>query len=156
MCRNARRNAGFTLIELMLALGILALLVTLAVPAYRAPLERAERGQAGACLVALGAILERHAIVEGDYEGFVPGAVDLDCRRALEGVYVFEAGVPGDAGWTAETRHPHRWRLRARREAAGAADRCAILVYDDAGIRAVMTWAGEVIEDPVALRRCWH
>lgn len=156
MCPNARPDAGFTLIELLLALGILALLVTLAVPAYRHPLERAERAQAAACLVALGAALERHAVISGDYAGFVPGAVDLDCRRTLAGLYVFDAGVPGETGWTAETRDPHRWRLRARREAADAHDRCAVLVYDDAGARAVMTASGGILKDAATLRRCWH
>ncbi|MBY5269021.1 type IV pilin protein [Spiribacter salinus] len=156
MRRLARSSAGFTLIELMLALGILALLVTLAVPAYRAPIERAERAQAAACLINLGVLLERHAAVTGSYEDFWPGKAELDCRSALTDRYRFEAGVPGTATWAAQTQAANRWQLRARRLTSAPGDVCTILVYQDVGRRGAMTGSGQAIEDPDRLNRCWR
>lgn len=156
MSRPTSSSSGFTLIELMLALGILALLVTLAVPAYQAPVERAERAQAAACLINLGTLLERHGATTGSYEDFWPGKADLDCRRALVDRYRFEAGVPGTSTWAAQTPAPDRWQLRARRLVNEPGDLCAILVYRDVGRRGAVTASGQVITDPDQLDRCWQ
>lgn len=41
-----KRNSGFTLIELMIVIGIVALLVALALPSYQAWVRKANRGDA--------------------------------------------------------------------------------------------------------------
>lgn len=44
--RNKGRNKGFTLVELMITVGIVAILVALALPAYTKYVRKANRGEA--------------------------------------------------------------------------------------------------------------
>jgi type IV pilus assembly protein PilE len=50
---NKQRSRGFTLIELMIAVGIVAILTTIAVPAYRDQLRKSRRADAQAALMEI-------------------------------------------------------------------------------------------------------
>lgn len=60
---------GFTLVELVVVLAIAALLLSLAVPAYREQALRAARSEALQDLSAAAACLERHRAQSGQYTG---------------------------------------------------------------------------------------
>lgn len=54
-----RRSAGFTLIELMIAVAIIGILASIAIPSYQGYVERAKRSDAHAGLMETAGILER-------------------------------------------------------------------------------------------------
>jgi type IV pilus assembly protein PilE len=58
---------GFSLIELMVALVIIAILVAVAVPQYQQYVQRARRAEASATLLQAASWLERVATAQGSY-----------------------------------------------------------------------------------------
>lgn len=64
-CR--RRVAGFTLIELMITVAVVAILATVALPAYQESVRKSRRAQAKADLVELAHNLERYHTVQNTY-----------------------------------------------------------------------------------------
>lgn len=152
---------GFTLLEMLIVLVIVATLAMVAVPGYLQPMQRVEATQAGACLLELASRLERYRLSEGDYEGFAIDAADVACEARLADRYRFEAGVPGEMGWAVTTTDPVAWQLRVRAdgfEAGMGSDRdCRALVVRDDGQRGVMIdTSGGVVTDAGWLRRCWR
>ncbi len=67
---SRRRTAtGFTLIELMITVAVVAILAAIALPSYQAYVRKANRAQAKADLVELAQMLERRHTVENTYAG---------------------------------------------------------------------------------------
>ena len=153
---------GFTLLEMLVVLTIIAILATLAVPGYLQPVERVRGVQAGACLLEIAGRLERHRLREGSYAGFAPMQSGAACIDSLSPAYVFEAGVPGGTDWVSVTADPVAWQLRARRRtnaasAATTAPDCMALVYRDNGQRGVMmSGSGPVRTGSASIRACWR
>jgi len=74
----ARRAArGFTLIELMIVVGVVAILGAIAYPSYTDSVRKGRRGQAKADLLELAQLAERWKTVNNTYVGF--GAPGGDC-----------------------------------------------------------------------------
>jgi type IV pilus assembly protein PilE len=62
-----RSKAGFTLIELMIAIAVLAILVSIAFPAYQDYVRRAQRSTAKTVLLQAGQWVERYRIANNSY-----------------------------------------------------------------------------------------
>lgn len=75
------RAAGFTLVELLAALVIMALLLALAVPAYHAHLVRARRVQGQATLLKLMQQQERYYSQNNTYIAFSAASEDAQGRQ---------------------------------------------------------------------------
>lgn len=73
----ARLAHGFSLIEMLVALGIVALLAALAYPAYQDALRKGRRADARMALMVLMQQQERHAMQFQAYLGFEAGAADV-------------------------------------------------------------------------------
>lgn len=58
--RPARDQTGFTLIELMIAIAVMAALIAIAIPSYQAYVERARRSQAIADISTISMAIERY------------------------------------------------------------------------------------------------
>jgi type IV pilus assembly protein PilE len=58
---RAPRAAGFTLVELMVTVAIVAVIAAIAYPGYRAHVVKTQRGDAQACLEQYSAQMERRA-----------------------------------------------------------------------------------------------
>ncbi len=58
--QNARTNAGFTLIELMIVVVIIGIIASIAIPNYSAYVLKAKRSEARSALLDAGAKLERY------------------------------------------------------------------------------------------------
>ncbi|MDR9432363.1 MAG: type IV pilin protein [Spiribacter sp.] len=155
---NRDRVAGFSLLELLLVLSLIAIIATLALPSYRQPIERVERAQAATCLIQLGALIERQYDPKTGYAGIKLLASPLSCLLALEGRYAFAAGVPGLSQWSDETIDRQRWQLRAKRTASShqSAEVCHGLVFQDTGARGVLDAHGVALFDAKRMRQCWH
>ena len=78
MCREpGRRGRGFTLIELMIVVAVVALLAVVALPAYQDSVRKARRTEAKAALSEAAMMMERYLTEKGTYATARLG-VDLD------------------------------------------------------------------------------
>lgn len=91
--RNAHRPgtaqwmSGFTLIELMVVVAIVAILASIATASYRNSVIKTRRATAAGCLLELSQILERRYTQALRYDvGDVPN--NLQCMQELNGFYV--------------------------------------------------------------------
>jgi type IV pilus assembly protein PilE len=96
----AQAHAGLTLVELAVAIALVAVLAGLAAPHWLAPLVQARRSDAVAALTHLHSQQERHRIVHGLY------AAD---PAALPGVAASSASGWYDIHW----QRPDPWRFEA-------------------------------------------
>lgn len=71
---SSRMVGGFTLIELVITIAIVAILAAIAVPAYTDQMRKARRGQAKADLVEYAQMAERWHTVNNTYVGWTPPA----------------------------------------------------------------------------------
>jgi len=67
---QSRRGAGFTLIELMIVVAVVAILAAIAYPSFQDAIRKSKRAQAKADLVELAQRFERYHTVNGTYENF--------------------------------------------------------------------------------------
>ena len=153
-----RHTGGFSLIELLVVLTLIAVLASLAWPSLRGSVERAERTQAAACLLQLGAWIERI-----ERQGYDDGGVDLrssglGCTETLAASYVFKFGVPSAGTWSFVRADAQRWQLLAQRRGLNsqATRQCQGLIYRDTGSRGVLKADGGVELGVEARRRCWR
>ncbi|MFO1418819.1 MAG: type IV pilin protein [Methylotetracoccus sp.] len=63
-----KRSAGFTLIELMITVAVVAILATIAVPSYTGQLAKTRRAEAQGCLMELMSFMERFYTQYGSYQ----------------------------------------------------------------------------------------
>lgn len=68
--QQLRPARGFTLIELMTVVAIVAILVAIALPSYHDSVRKGRRGQAKADLVEIAQRAERWRTVNGSFAGF--------------------------------------------------------------------------------------
>ena len=86
--RHASR-AGFTLVEVLVVLGILALLASIAIPVYRSAMLRSRRNAAAAELGSLQDALRLYAADRGSYPWFLGRRLLSPLRPA----YLQDSGV---------------------------------------------------------------
>lgn len=66
-----KRLRGFTLIELIIVIAVIAILVAVALPSYQNSIRKSARGQAKADLLEITQALERHYTISRSYDGYV-------------------------------------------------------------------------------------
>lgn len=73
-----RWSSGFTLVELLVTIVIVAMLTAIAVPGYRNHVVKTKRAAAAGCLVQFAAAMERYYTtqVSYDFEGITTGDTD--------------------------------------------------------------------------------
>lgn len=92
MTRRNRRQAGFTLTELMIAVAIVAILASIAYPAYQDQVRSSRRADAQAALSSFANAMERHYTEELTYEGAAAGGSDTGAPA------IFPTEAPIDGG----------------------------------------------------------
>lgn len=73
-----RAQKGFTLIELMIAVALLAVLMMIAIPSYQGYTERADRADVQATLASAATALERYKSQRFSYSGATAGNTSTD------------------------------------------------------------------------------
>lgn len=68
-----RKQRGFTLIEVMIVVAIIAILASIAFPSYQASIKKSRRSDAQGALTAFAAAMERHFTENNTYEGATTG-----------------------------------------------------------------------------------
>jgi type IV pilus assembly protein PilE len=102
-------DAGFTLVDLVAALAIAALLACVAVPSYRAELARTRRADARAALLALAAAEESFYTTCNAYAAVLDDSAESSCEAsrlrfpgsAGQGAYSLEVTAADTSTWTA-------------------------------------------------------
>lgn len=129
--RNARSMTGFTLIELMIAVGIVAILAAIAVPNYQDSVRKSRRGQAKADLVEAAQFAERYRTVNGTYNPLAIGDGENQIREysPKKGTAYYTIALAAKSDTT--------FKLTATPIASGpqAKDRCGVLSIDQSGVK---------------------
>ena len=142
------RSAGVTLVEIMVVVGIVALLAAVAVPSYRQYTIRAHRTEAKAALLRLATNQERFYLQNKQYS-LDPAALGFPGGLSEQGVYTLE--IQTDAGVTLD------WFATARPTPGGgrhgvdqtADSECTSFTLSSAGVRTATPSANGEND------RCW-
>lgn len=136
-----RLQNGFTLIEVMIVVAIIALIVTIAYPSYLEHVARSKRAQAQAAIMKTIQLQERFYTVNGTYatNAQLPGLFGL----AAGPVYSGENPADAELGWytisvdNAGTCTPLSVCVNviATPKAGYADDNCGILTQNTVGLR---------------------
>ncbi|HZX80417.1 MAG TPA: type IV pilin protein [Lysobacter sp.] len=112
---------GFTLIELMIAVAVVAILASIALPSYNESVRKSRRAQAKADMVEYAQLAERHFTANGGYGGFAL-PVQQSPREAGPARYNLNLAT------TAST-----FVITAVPQGGQASDRCGTLTIDQTG-----------------------
>jgi type IV pilus assembly protein PilE len=144
------KTRGFTLIELMVTVVIVAILASIALPNYRSQIIKTRRATAEACLVELSQYMERtyNASLRYDKKDStgstattLPSATEYPCQNELTDYYTFALDP---TKLTAKT-----FTLTAAPKTPAQTDnQCGTLSLDQTGVKGVSTGDENV-------RLCW-
>ena len=137
--RGSRPRRGFTLIEVLIVLGVLCLLWAAAVPSFQGQLARGRRVDGQQALLALAQGLERHYGDRGTYLGAALGAGGVYPALSAGGYY----------GLTIVHQSADGYTLSATPQGGQAADGCGALGYNHLGERSVNAAA------TLPMAHCW-
>ncbi|TCB81028.1 type IV pilin protein [Acinetobacter sp. ANC 4173] len=102
---------GFTLIELMVVVVIVAIFVAIAIPSYQAYIRRAETSKAQQELKRIATLLERHKARNFSYKGFDLSAQTLSTPRTYS--FDLKDGADTTKLLNATGASGHTWVLKA-------------------------------------------
>ncbi len=148
-----KKHAGFTLIEIMIVIAIVAILSSIAIPAYSEYAARAKRTDAQGALAGLAVAMERffaqnHTYCGSDASGTVGTCVNNDAPG------IFSSQVPVDGGTayynlTISLVSPLSYTLTATRAGGMAADKCGDFTFTNTGQKGL-------VNNTAALTDCWR
>jgi len=144
--RNSRRGRGFTLIELMVVVGIVAILVAIALPSYQDAVRKGKRGQAKSDVIEIAQRAERYRTVNNAYDagaGFWASVPSAD-KRSPRGTAAADYLIT-------EVEGADTFTLTATPQGGQAQDvPCGTLTINQAGAKAASGDASTTNEN-----RCW-
>lgn len=116
--RNPNRSRGFTLVELVVVVAMVAILAAIALPAYNEQVRTSRRAAAQAVLTETAQCLERFNTSNGTYVG-----ADARCSPAATDTYAFLVDI----------QNRNAFVLTANPTGGQSTDRCGSLGLNQAG-----------------------
>ena len=133
--RRVHREAGFTLIEVMIVVAVIALLAGVALPAYQESLRKARRSDARIALTTASQMLERYNTEKNTYATATFGAV----ADAASGV-VFQNKSENkyyNLSLPLANLGVNTFLIKAEPTGSQATDACGTFTLNQAGVRTV-------------------
>lgn len=154
-----RRNAGFTLIELMITVAVVAILAAIAYPSYQESVAKGRRAQAKTALSQAQQWLERHYSENYRYDQTAAGVAIADTFSAQfgtappagEGSAVYTIGL-------ATANSGRTYTLTASRAGSMASDKCGDFRVTNTGRKSIVNHAfgSGAVADLQAMQKCWN
>ncbi len=144
MKTRLHKARGFTLIELMIVVGIIAILASIAIPNYSEYVKTSRRGAAAACLLEMAQQMERRYTTDLVYNA-TAGLPAPACLSNVSGSYTlaFVAGQPLARTYTIQAT-----------PIGGQDDTvCRVLVLNQASIKGYDSKLTGL--DAAIVKRCW-
>ena len=131
----SRKQAGFTLIEVMIVVAIVAILAAIALPSYREAVMRSKRADAKAGLQAAAVWLERVSTSTGQYP--IGNSLPMDLTKVKSDAYTIQ--YVGDGT---------NYTLTAAAKNDQVHDRCQDFTLTNRGVE-------DVSAGPSLVKECW-
>ncbi|MFC3816509.1 type IV pilin protein [Lysobacter sp. GCM10012299] len=143
---NRYRVSGFTLIELMIAVLVVAVLMAIAYPSYNNHVVKSRRAAAAACTIEVSQFMERYYSTNLKYRDAssnAPAIPNMQCRTDLAAHYTI-----GLAGGTTDTTYTAQAVPVAGSQQAARDTKCATIGITQAGVKTESGTAASAAE-------CW-
>jgi len=147
--RPSSRHRGFTLIELMITVAVVAILASIALPAYREQVSRGKRADLQTVLVEDAGYMQRYYAANNTYKpesGSALPAPSLPYAQSpREGAANYTIEIDSDAAATTATT----FRLVAKPTGSMTGDKCGNFTYDNLNQKGV-SGTGQTVSS------CWR
>jgi type IV pilus assembly protein PilE len=151
MSEPASKQTGFTLVELMLTLAVLAIISSLSVVSYRQYVRRANRVDATSALLHLSAAQERYYLQHDEYATTGAELADsppdgLGIASTQQGLYDLAVAAAADGAAVGYTATATASGGGSQRDD----DDCQVFTIDQSGTRGASAASAEITA------RCWR
>ncbi len=134
---SIKKNAGFTLLELMLVVAIIGIIATVGYPQYEESIKKSRRADAKGALMGFAGAMERYNTVANHYTG-AAGSASSPADTGAPRIYATKSPVDGAEKYydlTINDVTATSFTLYAKPTGAQATDKCGTLTLTNTGIR---------------------
>ena len=125
--RPHKRNAGFTLIEMLIVVALLAILAAIAMPNYREYVKKSRRAEAQSYLISLAARQQQFLVDTRAYATLATLTAALPVPSTVSAAYTVT--MPDPAGV------PPTFTVTAAPKTGQASEKCGTLTIDQTGTK---------------------